>query len=276
MQNFKHRISAQISKIFSQMLFTLSKLREAVSFIYEHKLWDGFWRYGWFGRILVALGVILGFRFIFVYLNWFQHADASNLQSMMFSVGNLFQNVFWEGYSFLFNGWSKYALLILLEVIVFHFCRRAYEIRSGEKSESDFDAFVKAQFRMIWVALRSWILEIVFIAIAGAFFGVFGFLAFLKPIVEFGIKSYYVGFAMVDNYNEQFELTITQSAKYARNYIGVALGLGMVLNLLFYFPVVGSILGPILGGVAVTLVMYEISDVHILGEKVVEPELEDA
>lgn len=88
---------------------------------------------------------------------------------------------------------------------------------------------------------------------------------FMKPVLVFAVQCYYLGFTIVDNYNEQFGLSIKDSAKYTyQNHLGVALGVGLILNILLFIPVLGVVVGPLLSAVTATLVMYQLSDLHLL------------
>ena len=237
----------------------------------EHRLWQGFWSYGWVSKVLLGIALVLGVKFLMVFLRWFQKADMSHPLDAVVSMGTMFQSFAFDSFDFLFYGGMKYIMLILLEVLVFHFCRRTLAVLSGNDSDLTFDAFVKAQIRMIKVVIRAYIMEMILTALIKLFFNIFGVFEFLQPVLIFGVQCYYLGFVVLDNYHEQFELTITESAKYARQFVGVALGVGLITNVMLMIPAVGPIVGPILAAVTVTLVMYELSDLHILGKTVVEP-----
>ncbi|MCB0593793.1 MAG: hypothetical protein KDD28_06855, partial [Phaeodactylibacter sp.] len=137
------------------------------------------------------------------------------------------------------------------------------------ESQATFHDFVDAQVRMIKVGIYAWVMELLFTMAFKIFFGIFGFIDFLQPACVFAIQCYFLGFAILDNYHEQFELTIKESSRYALNYIGVAAAAGLVAYLLMLVPVAGVIAAPILTSVAVTIVMYEISELHIRGREVV-------
>ena len=72
------------------------------------------------------------------------------------------------------------------------------------------------------------------------------------------IQCYFLGFAVIDNYNEIYKLSIKESAKYTRIYAGVALGIGAAVYVLMLLPIIGTIFAPLLGAVAGTMTMYEL------------------
>lgn len=256
-----------------QFRFTLFKMPPAWRFIQEHRLWEGFWKYGWVSRLLIVAALLIGLKFLSIAVNWFQNISAGNPQQAFQSMGMLAEQFFTEGFGFMFSGSMKYVMLILLEVLVFHFSRRTVYILTGNEANAEFQDFVDAQVRMIKVGVYAWVMELIFTIMFKVFFGIFGFLDFLQPAFVFAIQCYFLGFAILDNYHEQFGLSIKESRQYALNYIGVAAAAGLVAYLLMLVPVAGVIAAPILTSVAATLVMYELSDLHILGKEALgEPE----
>ncbi len=260
---------AKLKSYFKQFLFTLNKHAEGLIFLYEHKLWKGILRYGWVSKFLVILGILVGIKMLKVLVDWWKGAHFENPELALSSVGTLFGEVAEETYSFLFAGSMKYVMLIFVEVIIFHFSRRTAEILTAKPAKADFDEFFKAQIRMIKVAFRSWIMEIIAIALIGAFFSMFSFLnllgfhEYLKAALIFTAQSFFTGFAVVDNYNEQFGLPIRESLKMTWKLPGVAIGAGLVLQLLMPIPLLGLVFGSTLVAVAVTLTLFELTDLHL-------------
>ena len=258
-----------IQAFFQQFIFTLKKHREAPDFIRKHQLWKGMFGYGWITQMLVIIALIIGIKLFSVVWDWWFKADLDNVAGAFNSMSMLVSDFFSEGYKFVFMGSMKYVMLILMEVVVFHFCRRTLSILTKKDSPATFDEFLKAQIRMIKVSIRSWVLESILTMLIGIALNIAGHLEFLKPVLVFGVQCYYLGFAILDNYNEQFDLSISESAKYAQNFVGVSLALGLLLNVLLYIPLVGAVFAPLLSAVAATMVMYKLSDLHILGKDIV-------
>lgn len=250
-----------LSEYIVQFFQTVFVHKEAPIFIRKHRLWIGALKnYGWVFRLLILASIIVSLKLMSIVIDWSGKADVSGPSAALSSVGNLFHEIAQEGSEFLFFGGMKYVMLIILEVVVFHFCRRTLEVLSGQSTEVSLKAFIKAQIRMIKVSIRSYIMESIASILIGFALGMVGFLAFLKTPLIFAVQCYYLGFIMVDNYNEQFHMSIKESAKYSRQFIGVALATGLILYLIMIVPVVGPIVGPIIGSVAVTLLMFKISD----------------
>ena len=186
------------------------------------------------------------------------------------SVGTLAGNMMLEGYESYTSGLLKYLILLLSEVIIFHFMQRALEELRGHPVRTDFQAFFQAQVRMVKVVIRTYILELIATITLSVFFGIFGFLDWLEPVALFLVQCYFFGLVIIDNYNEQFDMNIKDSMAFSRNYRGVSLALGLVLYLCMLVPVVGVVGGTILVSVTAVLVLNQIADVE-LDSPVVEP-----
>jgi len=257
----------EIKRAGWQFLFTLNKHAEAVLFIKEHRLWSGMLRYGWLSKFLVVAGLILGLKMLSVLIDWWQNARFSEPEMALSSVGQLYENMAAEGYELFVAGSMKYVLLILLEVIIFHFSRRTVEILSGVPVNPGFKEFIRAQKRMIAIVFYCYAMEIVVTVLIKVFFGIFGFVSFLQPAFIFLAHAFFLGYAVMDNYIEQFHLKIKESIRYSRQFIGVGICTGLILHLLLPIPVAGPVLGSVLAAVAATLAMWELSDLHLRGQE---------
>ncbi len=244
---------------------TLRKHVKAYSFIRKHKVWKGFWEYGWVAKILMVLAVLAGLKFLQIYFQWLSEAYQSDPLTAISSMGGMMWKAVTEEYRFFFAGGMKYMIVIFMEIVIYHVSRRTVKILTGKEEEASFNNFIKAQIRMIKVSFQSWILEIVFTTLVGILLSMpfIGILDFLKPVIIFGIQCFFLGFALMDNYSEQFDLSIGKSLKYSRQYFGIALGTGLVLQIFLGIPGIGPLAGPFLSAVAVSLAMYELTDLHL-------------
>lgn len=249
---------------YNQLLYSFYTYPQAIRFIIKHKIWDGFWKYSWVGKLLLLGAILMGLKFIGSLSEWFRQADVTDPLAAMSSVSNLMVNVVTDEVEFLTQGSMRYLMIILLEVVIFHVCRRSLTILAGKDSDSTMGAFIKAQIRMIKVVFFCYVMEMLVGVGLKTFFGIFGFLDFAKPILLFISSIFFMGFAVMDNYLEQFELTIKESFKYSQNYVGIALGTGLALHVFFLVPVVGPVIAPFLSAVTVTLAMFELSDIHLM------------
>jgi CysZ protein len=261
-----------VKESIDHLQLTLRKHVEAYTFIRKHKIWKGFWEYGWVARTMMVLAVLAGLKFLQIYFQWLSEAYNSDPITAISSVGGLMWEAVTEEYNFFFAGGMKYVIVIFMEIVIYHASRKTVKLLTGQDEEATFKNFMKAQVRMIKVSFQSYFMEIVFTSLIGVAlsFSVFSFLGFLKPVLIFGVQCFFLGFAVMDNYVEQFEMSIKESLKVARGYFGVAIGTGLVLQIFFAIPGVGPLVGPFLSAVAVCLTMYAITDFHLRPHPTVE------
>ena len=249
-----------------QFRYTLATFPEAARFIIKEKLWQGFWKYGWFSRIFTLIAVLIGISLIWDIFEAMKEVRLNSFSQSISSMGTAMTHAMQDGYQLITGSGSKFFMLVLLEVIVFHASRRTYHLLSGKDSKATFDYFLKAQLRMVIAGMAAWAMTLAYSIPIKIVFGIFEFLDFLQPTALFLVQAFFIGFTIVDNYSEQFELDITQSLKYAQQYFGITFATGIVVSLLMWIPVAGPIFAPLLAAVAVTLVLYAETPLHILGK----------
>lgn len=247
---------------YTQLLYTLFTYPEAVRFMRKYKVWSGFWKYSWVSKLLVLVAILAGLKFIATVTDWFQSADTSDPLAAMSSVGTLLADVASREYEYLTSGSMRYLMIILLEIVIFHVSRRTVEILTAQTSDSRVKAFIDAQIRMIKVAFFCYVMEMILGIGLKVFLGFFSFLEFTRPALLFGVQVFFMGFAVMDNYMEQFGFRIKESFRFSLDFIGVGLGTGLSLQLLFLVPVLGPLIAPFLATVTATITLYELTDLH--------------
>jgi len=239
-----------------QFRYTMAVLYESVIFIRKHRIWSGFWKYGWVARFLVVIAVILGLEMIGNLSSILGIFKAESANQALASMGMMMENTAQKAYDLLTGSSTKYILLILLEVLIYHACRRTLNLLGHDSETPTFNNFLRAQSRMFVVAIFAWAMNFVFSLPVKIFFGIFEFVDFLEPVLLYLIQSFFLGFAVMDNFNEQFGLKIKESYHFSKDYLGIGLAIGIVVNVLLYIPLLGVVVSPLLASVAVTLVMY--------------------
>lgn len=243
---------------FISTLFTHQK---ATHFISRHKLWKGLGDYGWFFKLLMGVAIIVGLALFGTVWNWWERADMHNVAEAAHSFSTLFSDVFKEGYDFLFMGSFKYIIMVVMEILLFHVTRRTMEIKTGNKYDLSFKSFLAAERRMIAVVFFAFLAETILIGITKGVLGAVG-VESLRPVASILIQCYFLGFVVVDNYNELYSMTIKESEKVTREFGGVAIGIGLVTYLLLMIPLIGAVVAPFVGAVTATLVMHGLRDEH--------------
>lgn len=253
-----------------EFCYTLLAFPRAWRFMRNHRLWEGLRQYGWVARSLVVLGVfIVGYAIIEAW-DWMDsHADAPLTAMVMGSESLIWQWVK-ELYDSMSDGMLNMVTLVLLEVVIYHFMRRTLQIvlKKNVENAHTFKPFLDAQIRMIIVTAVATVFQGLVLNFAEAIHE--GWLFQLFSVL---VQSYFLGFVIADNYNEQFGLTIHQSQRnLSRNYVGICLGLGLPLFLMLKVPLFGTVLGPLVASVAAAIVLRELSDLHIIGYQMSEKE----
>jgi hypothetical protein len=248
-------------RLFIQQFFiTLGSLRAAFELIREKRLWEGIDRYGWVLRVLLVAAIIMGFYFMSEVWNWLQSLlQAHSVGDVINNMGLMASKTAQEGYASFSSGLMKYIVLLLSEVIIFHFMQRSLEEVQNKPIRTDFQAFLDAQIRMLKVVVRTWIMELIVTVLLAVVFGIFGFLAWLKPVALWLVQCYFLGLVILDNYNEQFGLPVKMSITFSRQLLGVALALGMVLYLCMLVPLIGVVAGTIWVSVTAVLAMQRLA-----------------
>jgi len=96
----------------------------------------------------MVAGLVGSFSFIhFVYDYWSDNQTALQINTAGFT--SALDGFFSEGYDLFVLGGLKYVILILMEVIIFHFARRTLEVKTGETIDTSLKVFIEAQVRKI-------------------------------------------------------------------------------------------------------------------------------
>jgi|GEM_PF-1089377 len=156
----------------------------------------------------------------------------------------------------LFSGSLKFLLLVLLEVVIFHFSVKTNNILKNESKVLIFKDFFKAQKRMILVMGRKWLYGLLMYILISIICGLIG-TDFLKDAVMFLIYGFYLGFAFLDNYLEQHGFKIRHSAKCIQSHFGASALFGVIASLLLSVPLLGPLVVPLLFGIAATRYGHE-------------------
>ena len=245
---------------FADLLGVFRTVKPAWEFLRTHRLWRGLREYGWLIRGLVVVSLIVGWHS----LDWLQalldRIDREGLSALSSADSSLdMQGRFLE--LFVFEDGGKYLILVLTEVLVFHFLRRTIEIKTGIPQRRDFKAFQIALFRMVGLAGMLFGLEIAGKVLIEVFVGVVDGILWLpdftKYLLEYVLQFYLLGFALVDNYFEVKGLRLGQLPFLTQRMLGATIGLGAVFQLLLLVPLLGPILAATIGAVVACLFFLE-------------------
>ncbi len=238
-----------------RFLDTIRLFPEAFRFIRKNRIWEGFWKYTWVSTLVIIIGLLFTVRFYSYFAIWWIHIDPAAIGT---ETRNLLSRFTGEGANLFLSSGFKYVIFIFMEIVIFHSVGRTIQLISKKQDrEPTFKIFLKAQIRMIKISLRSWVKELIATILISIAIGISG-ADFLKTPLIFIVQCYYIGFMMVDNYNERLGMNITQSAKFTQKFADVTLAIGLVVYIIMYIPLIGTFVGPLLGGVTATLMMHRL------------------
>ena len=239
------------SNFIPQSIRCVKIMGESYAFFKTHKLWRGIFKHKW----ILLLAVILSVLFTF--------ALFSDLYEYIFSASEVMDSVSENDASNSSNpgknnrdtavfGGSKFLLLIMLEVVIFHFSVKTLEILYGEEYKTTFSMFVKAEIRMVKVIIRAFIYSLIAQVILNIVLSLSNF-EFILPLLMFLVHSYFIGFSFFDNYNEQQKLDIKKSDIHVRHNSGAATTLGIAASIGLMIPIIGVLVVPVLAAITANI-----------------------
>ena len=233
---------------------SIQKAVKSSEFISDHKLWQGLNSYKWLSKLSFIAAVLFGLYFVGTAFDWISKFNEDQVGVLQAASG-AFSEVFVTLKDFFLAGSFKYVILVLIEVVIFHFVRRTLMVVTGENIDTSFATFMTAQKRMIGVAIYALIMESVFSFLVKIPFWFTSF-DFFEPVIVFLVQAFFTGFVIIDNYNEVYHMTIRQSARYAWLYAAVTTIVGGIVFLIMHIPLIGPVLGPVLGAVIAALSLH--------------------
>lgn len=232
----------------NQITDALYFLKQAPDFIKKNKLWEGYWAHGWIAKWTIFIGALVTILFVCNIYNTFSSLAHSPESSETMNMGVIIEKVY-------FQGGIKYLLLIVMEMLIFHFSTRTLNILEGKSTSIKPSEFVSAQIRMIKISIRNYFYEIVIGILLAIVLGILGG-SELKSFLMLFVQFYFIGFAFMDNYFEQKNLTIKESGYYIKEHLFAAVIIGAAGYGLFMIPLIGALTAPFICSVAATSYLH--------------------
>lgn len=240
-----------------QFIHTILTFLQVPDFIKENRLWHGFRDHKFVTVALLLAGGLFSFHLFEVVRDWWNHLEIHDPIEAGLQATFLVKNLAIGGYEFMFAGAYKYLVLIIMELLIFHMTLSTHAILNGHSEPLTPGIFVRAQIRMVKVSLFTFAMELAASMAIKIGLSILGF-DLIKGVLLFLTQCFFLGFVMVDNYNEIHHLDIKHSYKHTMKYAGVSVGIGIVLYVLILIPIIGPFAGPMVAAIAATLVMHEL------------------
>lgn len=246
-----------IQKIPLHAVNMLESIIETIPFIRKNKLWKGFFENKWVATVSIIVSVLFSYWLMSDMFSTndidLSGIDAADLSEQGESIK---KNIKEASQGEAISSGTRYLLLILLEVIIFHFSVKTLSILTTNTAYPKFKEFIAAEKRMIRLLIISFFKGLLASIILGIVLSIVG-LNDLTSFMMFFVYSYFMGYAFIDNYNEQFDINIKDSLLKVRQHVGAATILGVVVTALMYFPIIGPFFAPLFGAVAGTLYSHK-------------------
>ena len=185
-----------LSEFIPQSIRCLKVIRESFTFFKKNELWRGIFQHKWILLITVIISVLFSYTlFSNLYdfmFNSSEPLDLGLINTEEDSSGSKNKNRFTA-----ISGGSKFLLLVLLEVVIFHFSVKTLEILNNEKYQTNFNMFLKAEFRMLKVMIRSAIQSAIVHVILYIVLGIAG-MDIILPACMYLVHSFFIGLAFFD------------------------------------------------------------------------------
>ena len=266
--DFSH---VNVFKGLAQIPVAINLLIDTPMFIKDHKLWKGFLNHKW----VLLFAIVVAFAYtsaLYHDLHDYLFPSKPNISSELEAAQQTANEVnnslietdivkdgpelidtdeSSENHKSVFSGSLKFLLLIFLEVLIFHFAVKTNNILKKEKKALVLKDFIKAEKRLILVMARNWIfglLMYILVAIACSIAKI----KFLSDEIMFVIYAFYLGFAFLDNYLEQFNFSIKKSTKTIQKHFGAAVVMGLFASIAMQVPLIGPLAVPFICAIAAT------------------------
>ncbi len=151
----------------------------------------------------------------------------------------------------------RYFVLIALSPVFVNISKVLHKRIEGVEEKMNIRAYCFCSFRGIRIAIRNFFLEL--LVTAGLLFLTLIIVWILPaiPAILLLVESYFFGMVMMDYAYEMDGLSSTESQEHIRKTAGIAMGNGLIFNLIILLPLIGVILGPILALVAARVAIDE-------------------
>jgi hypothetical protein len=229
-------------------------IQDTLPFVKKYKLWRGLFEHRWIAVISVTIAALFSY---YVLSSWgLFEGELIPSEVARASLGSDYEEISKTvksvGKNAASSSGSTYLLFILLEVVIFYFTTKTFSILVHKKFNPKIKDFIRAEKRMIIVMFRNFGKGLLVHAIVYFILAILDLEA-IVPFLMFFVYSYFLGYAFLDNYNEQFDKTITESQRIVRQHVWASTTFGILGSGLLLIPLIGPLMTPILGAIGATL-----------------------
>lgn len=233
------------------------KLLNTIPFIFQNKLWEGFFKHRLVLTITIIAAIVIPisfFSFISDYLATLNALHTKNSLTSLAALENFKLNK-------IFEGGNQYLLLLLIHLLNVYFSNKTIERLSSVVIDLSVKEMIYSYIRNLKVIIRTWFSELIVGIGIAILVGIFG-PDWLEDILKFAVSSFFLGYIFIDNYNASFKVPIKTSFHIIKKHAGASFIIGFVGKILLLLPFIGIILTSFICGVAATWYMHTSDDRH--------------
>ncbi len=245
--------------IGEQLFLGINSYVRAFRFLDKYNLWS----------ILILPALLsLVIAVIIVLLAWITSGDIVLYVTSRYSFkdydtqfGNMIELILsiliWGLVMFLYLKIYRYLVLIVLSPVFVNVSMVLHKNIEGIDEKMNLKTYCFCSFRGMRIAVRNFFLEL--LVGAGLLFLTF-IITWILPVVPaiiLLVESYFFGMVMMDYAFEMDGFSVMESRQNIRRNAGIAMGNGLIFNLIILLPLIGVILGPILALIAARVAIDE-------------------
>ncbi len=246
--------------VLREISLSLRSYAEALRFIDQHKLW----------KLLIIPGlcslIIAGF------VSWFAFKTSASVTEFVVVKFNIdssysYMNSFLEFIAlafirlvilFTYIKLYRYLLLIIMAPEFAYIISIVQTKTTDAKHEFKIRRFINDIWRSVRLAIRNFLIEILFTVLI-IFFGIIvSWLIPIIPILLLLFEGYFFGYSLADFRNEYMNLDAHESKELINDHKGVVIGNGIVFNISLLIPIVGVLFSPTISLIAMGLSFNEL------------------
>lgn len=210
-------------------------------------------------------GIISLFLFwCFVYLGNFFSVSLTEYLESFFNLGKYSSIIYvfikilvWICTVFFYYLVYKSLLLVIISPILGYISERVETHLTGRKFDFTFKDNIRFLWRGVEIGLKSFfkqLLGTVVIMLLGFVFPINLFI----PLLIFIVQGYFTGFSFMDYTLERYNLTPDESLKFLKKQRVYSVLCGCIFTILFFIPIVGIFIAPLITCVAMTKITLEL------------------
>lgn len=238
-----------------KLTLVFNSFLESFKIIKEAKLRKFYFLPGIIGVFLFILFIFLGDLLSISLVSKFE--EFFKLETYHSFIYIFIKIIVWISSIFFYYLIYKSLLLIILSPILGYVSERVETYLTGKKYSFSFKDNFRFIIRGIDIGFRSFIKQMVgtsIIMLLGFIFPI----NLSIPFLIFILQGYFTGFSFMDYTLERFELSPTESLRFLKKQRVYSVICGGIFTILFFIPIIGIFIAPLITCVAVTKITLEL------------------